>query len=289
VEPEYALLRSRVLDAGLLDRRYASYAVVAAAAFGILACGLALTNLAPAVAAMLIAIGSVQVALVGHDAGHLAIFKSHAANRRAAQVCWSLTLGVCFAYWHDRHSRHHASPNHIDTDPDVQWEYGPALVPLMAFTLRLDGWRYALRHGCRTELGMLVASSVGWLAFVMLLGISALPTLIASQLLASVYLALVVAPNHIGMPTWSTSGQSNFLELQLRSSRNLLPHPIADLFFGGLNYQIEHHIFPSMPRSNLPKARELVKPFCLANGLPYTEQNVLEVYRDVLRALPKIT
>jgi fatty acid desaturase len=121
------------------------------------------------------------------------------------------------------------------------------------------------------------------------LGVSAIPTLLISQLLASVYLALVVAPNHLGMPAWPESATPKYLESQLRSSRNVLTHPIADFIFGGLNSQIEHHLFPSMPRQNLAKARELVKPFCATHGLPYTEQNVLDVYREVLSVLPRLT
>ena len=53
----------------------------------------------------------------------------------------------------------------------------------------------------------------------------------------------------------------SFLERQVLSSRNVLPHPVTDFVFGGLNYQIEHHLFPTMPRVHFRRARTIVKRF----------------------------
>src|SRR5262249_62398859 len=68
-----------------------------------------------------IAFSSVQVALIGHDAGHLAIFKSARANAIVGSLCWSVALGISFRYWQDRHNRHHACTNDAASDPDLQW------------------------------------------------------------------------------------------------------------------------------------------------------------------------
>jgi fatty acid desaturase len=54
---------------------------------------------------------------------------------------------------------------------------------------------------------------------------------------------------------------------------------------GGLNYQIEHHLFPNMPRANLRRAQVIVRAFCGARGLPYEELSVLGAYRQVFCAL----
>src|SRR5436305_5664233 len=70
---------------------------------------------------LLMAFGSVQVSLIGHDAGHLAVFRGPRANWALGSLCWSLVLGIGFWYWYDRHTRHHASTNDLAADPDLQW------------------------------------------------------------------------------------------------------------------------------------------------------------------------
>ena len=107
---------------------------------------------------------------------------------------------------------------------------------------------------------------------------------ISGQALAGVYLALAIAPNHIAMPTWPADTSLAFLERQVLSSRNIVPNPVWDFLFGGLNYQIEHHLFPTMPRNHFADARTIVKPFCAARGLAYTEMGAFASYRLLLRA-----
>jgi fatty acid desaturase len=237
------------------------------------------------------ALGSVQVALVGHDAGHLAVFTTRRANARLCRLCWSLVLGINFWYWNDRHTRHHARPNDLARDPDVQWDYGPAFLPLLAFTFRIEGWRFVLRspRGLQrsAELFLLGIGTIAWLLPALVHGWSWLITVFAAQVLAGLYLALVVAPNHIGMPTWRSDNSLTFLEQQVLSSRNVAPSPLCDFLFGGLNYQIEHHLFPMMPRNHFAAAAALVRPFCAERGLPYTELGVLAVFRLVWQEAPR--
>ena len=293
----YAALRTSVLDAGLPERARSYYAWRLGVFCLILAAGVALLVIRPPLtllpAAVLIALGSVQVALVGHDAGHRAVFANRRANAILGYLCWSLTVGVSFRYWNDRHTRHHASPNHLARDPDVQWSYGPVLVPLLAFTFRIEGWRYAIRElrgrQRRVEVCLLSISLLAWLLPTLQHGWGWLLTVLAGQILAGIYLALVVAPNHIGMPTWSSTAGLPFVEQQLRSSRNVTPSRVVDFLFGGLNYQIEHHLFPSMPRCHFAAARALVEPFCAERGLPYNESGVLAAYRLVAREVPRLS
>jgi fatty acid desaturase len=280
-----------VLQAHLLDRAYGYYSWRGVVSFLILAFGLCLAGVAAPLAALVIAFGSVQVALVGHDAGHQAVFRSKKYNDALGRLCWSLTLGISFYYWNDRHTRHHTCTNDTVDDPDLQFEFGAAFTPFMAFTFRYEGWRFAIREltGARraTEIALLAFSLAFWLAPVFVLGPVWLVTLIVSQILASIYLAGVVAPNHIGMPTWPAGSSPSFLERQVSSSRNVQPNLFTDFVFGGLNYQIEHHLFPNMPRNHFSAARALVRPFCAERGVPYAESGMIAVYREVITALPR--
>jgi fatty acid desaturase len=268
--------------------------------------------------ALLIAFGSVQVGLVGHDAGHLAVFNSRRANWALGSVCWSLCLGVGFWYWSDRHNRHHASTNDLGADPDLRWAelvaytetsvharpprarrlvryqaiLGPCFALGLAFAFRVESWVFTARHlsGRRrlAEAGLLGLSTALWMLPAVARGPGWLGVFLLAQVLAGLYLALAIAPNHKGMPTWPAGTPVSFLDRQVRGSRNVAPHPLTDFLMGGLNYQIEHHLFPTMPRSAFGRARAIVKPFCLARGLPYTEMTPLASYRLVLTELRRV-
>ncbi len=95
------------------------------------------------------------------------------------------------------------------------------------------------------------------------------------------YNALAFAPNHKGMPLLSANHGYGFLELQARTARDVNAghaQPVLHFVLGGLECQIVHHLFPGMPRRNLPKAKALVKARLLERGVPYTEAGVVTSY-----------
>jgi fatty acid desaturase len=96
------------------------------------------------------------------------------------------------------------------------------------------------------------------------------------------------APNHKGMPTVTDEEPLDFLRKQVLTSRNVRGGAWTDFALGGLNYQIEHHLFPSMPRPNLRHAQVLVREFCIRHDITYTQRDLFRSYGDVLRHLHKI-
>ena len=320
----YAELRQQILSAGLLNRAYGYYLWRAALSFGLLAAGVALPFAAepspPALllAAAVIAFGSVQVALIGHDAGHLAIFARPRPNDIVGSVCWSLSLGISFWYWRDRHNRHHTHTNDRTADPDLQWAHlvaysdelatarpdrsaglmryqailGPLYALFLPFAFRFEGWQYTLRRlrGARRaiEVGLLLGSTAGWLLPGALLGWWWVGVFFVSQTLAGLYLALAIAPNHKGQPTWPADADLAFLERQVVGSRNVAPNRVSDFVLGGLNYQIEHHLFPTMPRCHFGAASAIVRACCARQGLPYVEMGALAAYALVIGELRRV-
>jgi fatty acid desaturase len=99
------------------------------------------------------------------------------------------------------------------------------------------------------------------------------------------YMGCSFAPNHKGMPPLSAAEGEDYLRRQVLTSRNVRGGQFVDLLLGGLNYQIERHLFPSMPRPNLRRAQPLVAEVCAARGIPYTETGLLTSYRLVLSHL----
>jgi fatty acid desaturase len=162
----------------------------------------------------------------------------------------------------------------------------------LAFAFRIEGWLfviYRLRGRQQiTEIAVLAVSLIAWLLPIRAMGWVWADDFLLGQLLAGAYLACLIAPNHKGMLTWSRGACPSFLERQVLSSRNVRPNRITDFVFGGLNYQIEHHLFPNMPRAHFCHARLLVREFCLERGLPYHEMDVVPSYRLVLSELRRV-
>lgn len=119
-------------------------------------------------------------------------------------------------------------------------------------------------------------------------------------------IALIVFMNHYALELHGEDQKAtaNFLDLQLRGTRNILPSPLMNwisvralpLFYllshgfqGGLNLQIEHHLFPTMPRHNLLKVRPLVQQFCKEHGYPYEELSYFECLREVEKKLHRVS
>src|SRR5690606_13635431 len=77
----------------------------------------------------------------------------------------------------------------------------------------------------------------------------------------------------------------DFLSKQVLTSRNIRGGWAMSLLMGGLNYQVEHHLFPNMSRPSLGRTRAIVKEYCENIGLKYTETSLVESYAIVIRYL----
>jgi fatty acid desaturase len=319
----YTELRRTVIAAGLLKRRYGYYLVRTSFCFLLFIFGVALPFLFPAtlvwsaIASIVIGFAMVQVALIGHDAGHLEIFRKTTKNWLLGQLCWSISTGISFWYWNDRHNRHHGHTNELEKDPDIQgggplalafteeeaaarhgWrralvKYQVVLVLLSlllyTFAFRAEGWLFAIRNLKSTrrllEITLLTLSIALWLMFIIVLGWRGFGIFFASNVVGSIYFVATIAPNHNGMPVWARGVKLSFLERQVLSSRDLTSHPVWDFLYGGLNYQIEHHLFPTIPRVNLKRAQAIIQPFCEAHGLSYEVTDPLTAYCQVYSLL----
>jgi fatty acid desaturase len=317
---DFARLSRRVTAAGLMERRPGRYAVTIAATAAMFAAGwvafLAVGDSwwTLAVAAFL-AIGATQVAFLGHDAGHRQMFRGRRASDIAGLVFGNLAVGLSYGWWIDKHNRHHANPNHEDHDPDVGagalvWTdeqaqerrgFGRWLARHQAYLffpmLTLEGLNlhYAsfralfgtpMRHRA-IEAVLLVAHVAGYLAilFTVLSPVKALVFLAVHQALWGVYMGCSFAPNHKGMPVLTAEDDLDFLRKQVLTSRNVRGSRVVDFALGGLNYQIEHHLFPSMPRSNLRRAQPIVQAYCAEQGIGYEQTGLIDSYRQALRHL----
>lgn len=103
-----------------------------------------------------------------------------------------------------------------------------------------------------------------------------------------VYMGGSFAPNHKGMAIVPKGVSIDFLRRQTLTSRNISGGALIRTGMGGLNFQIEHHLFPSMPSVNLRRARPVVQEFCRRRAVTYTETTLTDSYRIVLRYLQAV-
>ena len=101
--------------------------------------------------------------------------------------------------------------------------------------------------------------------------------------LGGVYMGSVFAPNHKGMPILEKEDEMDYLHQQVLTARDVKGSPLADFWYGGLNYQVEHHLFPNMPRNNL------VRSFCKERGIPYHETGVWQSHKEILGFLHEVS
>ncbi|WP_229737273.1 fatty acid desaturase family protein [Isoptericola cucumis] len=321
VTRDYSVLAKIVRQSGLLRRRYAYYwarLILTVIALGAVWAGIVLLGdtwwqllLAVALAVVL-----VQLAFLGHDSAHRQVFRSRAWNDWTARILANVFVGLSHAWWTTKHDAHHAAPNKEGSDPDVSpgviaftpavlasrqgwrgwfahrqgWFFFP-LLTLEGLNLHVASVRTVLGRGVvphrRVEAPLLLARLVLYVGAIVLL----LPPAIAGAFLAvqlglfGVLLGGAFAPNHKGMPIVPADADVDFLRRQVLMSRNIRGSVVVVFFMGGLNRQIEHHLFPSMPRPNLRYVQPIVREYCSTLGVTYTEVGFFTSYRIVVSYL----
>jgi fatty acid desaturase len=170
------------------------------------------------------------------------------------------------------------------------------LVPMLfleALGLHASSIRTVTGPGCRhraweaTLLAVHFAAYFGAVFFV-LSPVKAVVFILVQQGLLGFYLGASFAPNHKGMPILAASDKTDFLRRQVLTSRNVHGGWLTDFALGGLNYQIEHHLFPSMPQPNLRRAQPLVAAFCADQDVPYAQTSLLGSYAQALGHLAAV-
>ncbi len=323
----YGELSRIITGSGLMRRRYGYYWTKLIAAPVVLAAVLTAFILLgdtwwQLLTAGVLAVVFTQVAMLGHDAAHRQIFRSGRWNDWTSLVIGNLLVGMSYGWWQHKHTRHHANPNKIGSDPDIE-------LPVVSFTPDqatrrqgsnpVLGWLIAhqglfffpilLLEGLSlhassvrrvfspeplrrrwVEMGFLVVRLGSYLVLVFLIlspGIAF--AFLGVQLgLFGVYMGMAFAPNHKGMPLVPAEVKVDFLRRQVLMSRNIRGSRFLDTAMGGLNYQVEHHLFPSMPRPHLRAASKIIAPFCHEQGVSYTETGLWQSYGIVIRYINRV-
>ncbi|MEO7285622.1 MAG: acyl-CoA desaturase [Jatrophihabitantaceae bacterium] len=274
--------------------------------------------------AALLGVAFTQVAFLGHDGGHQQVFASQRANDLLGKLTGNLLVGLSYGWWVGKHNRHHSRPNSEGYDPDIgdgvlafttgqaaartgwlgravvrrqAWLFFPLLtmegLNLHVASVRslLPGAERSTRGGHRRTESLLLLAHLGLYLAGLLLVMSPVKALVfvaIQEAVFGLYMGCSFAPNHKGMPTFTADAEIDFLRRQVLTSRNVRGGALVDVLLGGLNYQTEHHLFPSMPRYSLRQAQRLVRGYCAEAQVCYTETSLVGSYVAALRHLNQL-
>jgi fatty acid desaturase len=280
----------------------------------ILPFGLAWLALAPICSVALLTMG-----FAGHDAGHFALSRKRWVNDLWGQFGMTFLCGMSFGFWRSRHNQHHARCQEVDGDPDMhfgvlfsvyphsanwktplgrvflriqKWAFWP-LSSLYWVALRYDGIRDLFQRPKETRVDRFLMP-LHWIVLLIVPGLvfgwsAAIAAYITLSCISSLMTASVFIPNHIGMRRLATGEKLTYLEQQVTTSRNISNPRLLDFYYGGLNSQIEHHLFPRVSHHRYRAMRPIVRSFCADRGIPYHEASLFRALASVGNHLGHMT
>ena len=320
---EYASLKQLITKRKLLDKQPRYYAYKILFTMGLLAAGVAYLLVVhnfwlQLCDAVYLAFVFGQIGFLGHDTGHRQIFHAAWKHHLSSMLLGNVLIAMSYSWWISKHNQHHAYPNQFDMDPDMdipaicfsQEEalskrklrrllasyQAYAFFPLMLL-VGIDFQRtsifYVLRKQGKERLLEVALLLVHYLLYFGLVFFQmtfwqGVVFIFVNQALFGLYIGSIFAPNHKGMPMLEKSSKMDFLQRQVLTARNVSSSPFNDFWYGGLNYQIEHHLFPSMPRNNLKEAQKVIKLFCQEHAITYYETGMVQSYKEILQFLHEI-
>ncbi|KAJ1450254.1 fatty acid desaturase-domain-containing protein [Pelagophyceae sp. CCMP2097] len=234
-----------------------------------------------------------------HEGGHYSLTGVIKVDMFLQEMLYGVGCGMSAAWWRNQHNKHHATPQKLKHDVDLD------TLPLMAFNAKIAakakgpmklwlklqgalfipvscllvalGWQIYLhpRHSFRTgryrELGFMALRQM--LAFGVVLKDFSWPAAVGTYLcydwLAASYIFTNFSLSHTHLPVSEADDYLHWVEYAAKHTTNIAPGPICNWWMANLNFQVEHHLFPSMPQCNHKIISPRVKAFLEKHDLVY--------------------
>uniref|UniRef100_A0A8C3JVX9 Cytochrome b5 heme-binding domain-containing protein n=4 Tax=Neoaves TaxID=3078114 RepID=A0A8C3JVX9_9CHAR len=220
----------------------------------------------------------IQMGWFQHDLGHCSVFRKPKWNRLLQIIVINVLKGLPASWWNHLHNQHHAKPNCFRKDPDLNmhpllFSLGKTLsVELGKKKKKFMPYHYQHKYFiCEYPHFLAVLYDKCFCVY--------LP-----RYLESTWFIWVSQMNHIPMDI-DYDKNKDWVSTQLHATCNVNQSFFNDWFTGHLNFQIEHHLFPTMPRHNYWKAAPLVKALCDKHGIEYKSKTLLTAFVDILHSL----
>ncbi len=252
-----------------------------------------------------------SVSMMGHEGSHRSFSSSPWRNEVLVYLTFPLFSGLSSLYWRNKHDRlHHGHPNVEGLDPDIRpWPFVSSRGDHDRSPRQLRWFQRTMQRravwpmSTLMTLGMRRASLIylatakrtpRWWAEVACMAVHytcwlVIPSIVWGPLvgfgvysaiwaIVGICLALVFAPAHMGLPI--LDGQHHDWLHQIETTRNLALPRVVSFFFIGLDYQVEHHLFPKIPHQSLPRAAAITAAWCAEHGIKHHHVPYLTALAD---------
>lgn len=253
-----------------------------------------------------------------HEGGHHSLTGNINMDIFLQKVFYCYGNSMSARWWRINHNKHHSTPQKMDHDPDLR------TLPLVAFCIEtarkakhplMKKWigvqnylfvpvtcilvslswifylhpRMIMRHGEWLEAALIMSkfASCGYLGF-WYFGWNVLWMYIAAGWVGSIYIFMNFTVSHTHLPTVPKDEHITWVEYAAYHTMNVEHKPWCDWWMGYLNYQIEHHLFPSMPQYRFPELSHRVKDFFESHGLPYLYSSYWRAMKDTIGNLEAV-
>jgi len=215
-----------------------------------------------------------------------------------------LVNGFSATWWSDKHNTHHVHTNQLGVDSDIandpilhlwipaehkdfayrrfQHMYYHMVYAFLYVSWRIQSFQWSRDRSNYTELACMLANYT-WLVAILPWKVS-----ICSVLLGGWLVSEIVTATHQSEEILTESDASTFVEDQFRTTRDVHSDSVFfNYLWGGMQYQLEHHLFPTMPKYRYSAVVPLLQKFARENGLDYRSSSVSEIFKMNYRTMKK--
>lgn len=258
---------------------------------------------------LLCVLGSAGVANNTHTSSHYATSSKRWVNELLTYFGYPFFWQLSATYWQYKHVvLHHRHPNTVGIDTDIsllpwfaltreevskssgwfrayyrlQWVFLPLALSCNLFNLQIAGWRYLMTRLTSRQWNAIHTIDLGaltghWVAWVILPSLvftwtDVLAFYLTRNVLMGYMMFAVFAPAHFPSGAAMLDGSqisSDFMWRQTLTTVNFRTGWLGRLLCSGLEYQIEHHLFPGISHVHYPEMSLRVRDVCEKHGYPY--------------------
>ncbi|CAM9679190.1 unnamed protein product [Ascophyllum nodosum] len=299
VTKNFRAFRKELVEAGWFDRVWYKDAFLVASQIGTFAVGVALARTNPWLATLILGVGHTTGGWLAHDVVHGRGKFCSRMRHYGAVMC-----GLSSTWWSEKHNLHHAFTNVVGVDEDIMVEpamwlwapddgrdrpwrrfqhlYWPVPFSLMFLIWRIDSIRAVVAKNLKLEAAFLA------LHYCLLGALVPLPVAIGHIMFGGWLSATIVTVTHTA-EEYAEGNDSSYVETQFKTTRDAITRdPLSEYVWGGMQYQLEHHLFPTMPRYKYRELVPLVKRFAEENDIEYRATGQWNILRDNINLLKRV-
>jgi fatty acid desaturase len=254
-----------------------------------------------------------------HEGGHVSLTGKWKVDHMLQNLIYGVGCGMSAGWWRVQHNKHHATPQKLHHDADLD------TLPLVSFNaavsakvknpvikawLRIQsylfipvtcclvclGWQFFLhpRYMMRTSkydefasFGFRYALLFGWL-FGGHSWVQAIGLYVVMMQIGGAYIFTNFSLSHTHLPVTKPDEFLAWAEYSAHHTTNLSNHWFVNWWMAYLNFQIEHHLFPSMPQFRHPLIAPRVKALFEKHGMRYDVRPYFSCLGETLNNLAEV-